>query len=281
MSRTTSSTVVTVTDGEMAIVHAADRHVRWVTLRAGVVVGLVSTSLLLWVSLPAWGHTRLESSEPAADDTVTEAFDAVLLVFNEAVSSEFAAVRVTDPAGDRVDVGPPEMAGERVEQPLGPVTEHGEYSVAWRVVAGDGHPLEGTFTFEYVPGSEDVVESADGEVEDTTAPGAEDSMASDAEDQDTMASDAEDHAAADLPTEDVDAAARRTEAEMSEEDGAEAEAPEETGAEDDAPEEGQDAAAAPPGPSAPGRSTWPLAVAAIVVCATAGALLDAVRAVRA
>lgn len=246
-----------------------DRHVGWPTLRAVVVAGLVSASLLLWASLPAWGHTRLESSEPAADDTVTEAFDAVLLVFNEAESSEFAEVRVTDPAGDRVDVGPPQMAGERVEQPLDPVSELGECSVAWRVVAGDGHPLEGTFTFEYVPGSEDVVASTDGELDDTTASDAEDT-----------ASDAEDHGAGDGP-EDAEATARRTEDEMSEEARAEDEMSEEASGEPDAPEERQDAAAAPSGPSGPGRSSWPLAIAAIVVCATAGAILDAVRAVRA
>jgi methionine-rich copper-binding protein CopC len=104
--------------------HMRSSQVRGTPARVAVLAALMlGAAALLWPT-PAWAHTRLQSSEPAADETVTEPFDTVLLVFSQAVSSDFAEVAVIDPSGNRIDDEAPIMDGARVEQlrDAGPVS---------------------------------------------------------------------------------------------------------------------------------------------------------------
>jgi methionine-rich copper-binding protein CopC len=101
----------------------------------------------LLVATPASAHNALAGSTPAAGSTLTTAPTSVTLTFEEPPLSSGMAVVVTAPDKSRVSPDSPVLTGSDVVTPLAPLTASGTYSVAWRVVADDGHPVTGTFTF--------------------------------------------------------------------------------------------------------------------------------------
>jgi copper resistance protein C len=115
-------------------------------------VWIAVLSLLLAVvsslatALAASAHAALLSMSPAAGSTVTKAPAQVVLTFNEAVSTSFATVTVTGQDGDPVSSGRPDVSGKTVTQKLAD-TGSGRYTVAFRVVSEDGHPVSGKATF--------------------------------------------------------------------------------------------------------------------------------------
>ncbi|MEV4559869.1 FixH family protein [Kitasatospora sp. NPDC049285] len=98
----------------------------------------------------ASAHATLESTDPTQNSVVATAPAAVTLTFSEGVSLSADSVRVLDPQGKAVDDGNPghvdgKAATARValRQGLG----NGTYTVAWRAVSEDSHPVGGAFTF--------------------------------------------------------------------------------------------------------------------------------------
>jgi copper resistance protein C len=117
-------------------------------LRAFALLSAVGVALVLGATA-AGAHTRLVGTEPDADATVTEELDTVVLIFSEPVNQTIGEVSVVAPDGTAVEEGAVRIDGERVEQPLARLRVTGEYTVTFRVVASDGHPLTGEFTFTY------------------------------------------------------------------------------------------------------------------------------------
>ncbi len=96
----------------------------------------------------ASAHTTLESSSPANDEVLAQAPERVVLRFSERVETAFGSVRVYDAATRRADDGgtsrpePQEVAvGLRSGLP------EGTYTVAWRVLSADSHPVSGALVF--------------------------------------------------------------------------------------------------------------------------------------
>lgn len=81
---------------------------------------------------------------PVTDVSVT--FDDVLLD----MGGDSTVVDVTGPDGRHYATACPDLAGEVVSAPVA-LGGAGEYTVAWRVVSADGHPVSGDFTFEHDP----------------------------------------------------------------------------------------------------------------------------------
>ena len=107
------------------------------------VLGLLTTAV---AASPAWAHTRLVSSTPAAGASA-HAPSEVVLVFSEAVQPGLSALSVTGADGEEHVAGPPAAGGDgsSVTQPLRAPLEPGTYRVAYRVLAADGHPVTGSF----------------------------------------------------------------------------------------------------------------------------------------
>ncbi|WP_214109501.1 copper resistance CopC family protein [Acrocarpospora catenulata] len=116
--------------------------------RTPVVVALVILAFLLSGTAPALAHTSLRSSHPARGAEV-DGLRKVTLEFTESV--RFPVVIVTGPDGLRYENGKPRVEGPKVLQDLGPQLPAGAYTVAFRVVARDGHPLEGEIPFRVTP----------------------------------------------------------------------------------------------------------------------------------
>ncbi|MFP3713355.1 copper resistance protein CopC [Puerhibacterium sp. TATVAM-FAB25] len=99
------------------------------------------------VAAPAGAHDRLVSSDPA-DGAVLDAPPAALtLQFSAEVLPTGAQVVLTDASGADAGASAPQVAGTAVTAALPADLAAGAYTVAWRVVSSDGHPIEGTFGF--------------------------------------------------------------------------------------------------------------------------------------
>ncbi|SEF43271.1 hypothetical protein SAMN04489712_1012 [Thermomonospora echinospora] len=88
---------------------------------------------------PASAHTRLVSSSPA-QDARAERVDQVSLVFSDRIRN--AKVLVKDAAGTSYQSGEARLDERTVTQPLTGPLPAGAYTVVWRVVGEDGHPIQ-------------------------------------------------------------------------------------------------------------------------------------------
>src|SRR5262245_36862407 len=119
-------------------------------LAAWFVLGLAA--LVLLPLPPAAAHAELIDSDPKDGATVQTLPDQVRLEFSEEVASP-AFVEVTAADGTQVAAGDPQVLGAAVETPLAANGPPGSYTISYRVVSADGHPVSGELTFEVTTGS--------------------------------------------------------------------------------------------------------------------------------
>ncbi|KQV15514.1 MULTISPECIES: FixH family protein [unclassified Kitasatospora] len=133
--------------------------------RLGVLLTVVVTAGLLLIGSAgtASAHASLVSTDPVNNAVVATAPAAVTLTFSEGVSLSPDSVRVLGPDGASVDSGEPghvdgKAATARVELRSG--IANGTYTVAWRAVSEDSHPIGGAFTFSVGAPSATTVSAA-------------------------------------------------------------------------------------------------------------------------
>lgn len=117
--------------------------------------------LALGVATPASAHDSIVGTVPASGSTVTADPRTVSLTFSEPLltlggeTSGFAVV-VTDPAGLFYESGCMSVA-DTVASTKVALGVAGTYTVVWQVVSSDGHPTSGTYTFDYAPAADAIV----------------------------------------------------------------------------------------------------------------------------
>ncbi|WP_026542067.1 copper resistance CopC family protein [Paenarthrobacter nicotinovorans] len=121
-------------------------------LLAAVVAALAFASALLFSAAPASAHDVAESTTPANGTAVAEVPASVSITFNNRPLAIGSGVTVTA-AGENWADGPVEIIDNQAVQKLREGAPAGEYTVVWRVVSSDSHPIEGTFTFTATAGS--------------------------------------------------------------------------------------------------------------------------------
>jgi copper transport protein len=115
--------------------------------RAALTTIAVLTVALVTVPI-AGAHAQLITSEPANDVVLDASPAAVTLRFSEPVETAFGAVRVYDARARRVDAGEVDRPSSRdVRTNLDRRLARGTYTVTWRVVSADAHPVSGAFVF--------------------------------------------------------------------------------------------------------------------------------------
>ncbi|MFC8082043.1 copper resistance protein CopC [Streptomyces sp. NPDC057340] len=115
-----------------------------------MLLGALLVLLLLGGAGPASAHAALSSTDPGDGAVLQRAPGHVTLTFSESVGLRDDSFRVLDPGGHRVRTGAAGHADggsdtARVALPGG--LGEGTYTVAWRVVSADSHPVSGAFTF--------------------------------------------------------------------------------------------------------------------------------------
>jgi copper transport protein len=118
----------------------------------------VATALVVLAAAPgAFAHAVLLTTDPADGAVLKRSPAQVLLRFSESVETELGSVRVYDGGGDRVDSGQlSRPSASSVAVPIGRGLPRGTYTVAWRVISADTHPVHGAFVFSVGTGTENA-----------------------------------------------------------------------------------------------------------------------------
>lgn len=96
----------------------------------------------------AYAHAVLEQATPSNDAVLQTSPREVTLRLSEAVDTPQDAVRVLDAKGNRVDDGTvSQPTSTSVVSRLRSDLPDGTYTVAWRAVSADSHPVFGAFVF--------------------------------------------------------------------------------------------------------------------------------------
>lgn len=136
--------------------------------RLRVAAALVAAAALAALpAAPAQAHDSLVSSSPASGATVRTPPRAVTLTFDEPVLdyADTTVLIVTGPGGERrhFETACARVDGRSVTAPVA-LGGSGRYTVTWRVVSADGHPVADSFAFtlDRPPGTTATAGSARG-----------------------------------------------------------------------------------------------------------------------
>ncbi|MEE1762981.1 MULTISPECIES: copper resistance CopC/CopD family protein [unclassified Streptomyces] len=115
-----------------------------------MLLGAVLVLFLLGGAATASAHAALKGSDPVDGSVLDAAPREVTLRFTESVSLLEDSIRVVDPENRAVDTGKPGRAGDRADTarvtlPTG--LDDGTYTIAWRVISADSHPISGALIF--------------------------------------------------------------------------------------------------------------------------------------
>ncbi|MGH3380887.1 MAG: copper resistance CopC family protein [Actinoallomurus sp.] len=116
------------------------------TTRTRLTAAATATALagVVLTASPAAAHTTLTSSDPAKGATVAAPAEIHL---NYADPVRFPGVVVRDAQGGHHESGKPSAVDNHVVEKVAGTLAPGVYTVGWRVVAEDGHPVTGEFRF--------------------------------------------------------------------------------------------------------------------------------------
>lgn len=95
-------------------------------------------------------HQGLRSSSPADGDRLTEAPREIRLLFLQDLQPGYTRVELIGPDGAPVALGPLRLPADSPRLAIAPITgalSAGEYTVVWRAVGDDGHPVTSDFGF--------------------------------------------------------------------------------------------------------------------------------------
>lgn len=130
---------------------------------AAAVLALLVAVLCAGATAPASAHATLVGSDPKDGASLGSEPSTVTITFNEDVSSP-AQLQVTAPDGTTLTDGEPSIDGTKVRQSVGASGQAGTYTLAYRVVSADGHPVSGELTYQVAGGKRtDASDAADDE----------------------------------------------------------------------------------------------------------------------
>ncbi|MCG0289318.1 copper resistance CopC/CopD family protein [Streptomyces sp. PSAA01] len=142
--------------------------------RLMAICGTLLAALLCALSVgasSASAHAALTSTDPADGSVVKTSPREVTLNFSEGVLLSGDSVRVLDPKGKRVDTGKTAHVGGKSSTAAAGLHSglpDGTYTVAWKAVSEDSHPVSGAFTFSIGAPSKTTAKVPAGEASDST-----------------------------------------------------------------------------------------------------------------
>ena len=102
---------------------------------------------------PASAHASLQSSNPTENAVLDAAPDEVTLTFNQSVQQYFVTVTVVGSDSHDWAASDPVVDGSTVTVDLDGLGAAGEYTIGYRVVSADGHPITGSIPFQLTQSS--------------------------------------------------------------------------------------------------------------------------------
>jgi copper transport protein len=118
-------------------------------MRRLLAIPAIAAVVLVVTATAASAHAVIEDTNPGPNTNISSAPRGVTLRFSEGVDVRDDAIQVLDSSLEPVDVGTahhPDGNSSVVVASL-PDLDRGLYTVAWRAVSEDSHPIQGAFTF--------------------------------------------------------------------------------------------------------------------------------------
>jgi len=114
---------------------------------SALLAALLTAALMLVPATPAASHNSLQEATPARDARLTTSPTQVTLRFLQRLNPAFTTITLRDATDRQVPASAPVVDGATgtvtIEEPLA----NGTYTVAYRVVSRDGHPVQGSYRF--------------------------------------------------------------------------------------------------------------------------------------
>ncbi|MGH8879762.1 MAG: copper resistance CopC family protein [Stackebrandtia sp.] len=104
-----------------------------------------AAALVLSVS-PAYAHASLIDSDPSDGETLESAPDTVTLEFSEPLDAPSTHLGLVGPDGTEVPTGTPQVLDNAATLAVS-LPDPGTYTVSYRLVSQDGHPIDGSISF--------------------------------------------------------------------------------------------------------------------------------------
>ena len=112
-------------------------------------IRLILTFFLVALALPAQAHDQLVDQSPKDGETMQAGVVEIKLDFNNELlnlGDSAAEILILNEAGEIQNPGCA-LVENRTASVKADLSVAGNYSVAWRVVSSDGHPISGEFSF--------------------------------------------------------------------------------------------------------------------------------------
>lgn len=120
-------------------------------IKSGVLLIAVLYLFLFLCPSFASAHAYILKSTPYENEIVNQAPQKVTIEFDETIQASFNSLEVFDSEGNRVDQKNGRINPKNpsiIETGLAENLPNGTYSIKWRVVSSDGHPVEGVIPFQ-------------------------------------------------------------------------------------------------------------------------------------
>ena len=115
-------------------------------------IGVVLVSLI--VTGHTMSHGNLQTAKPGPGETVNQSPSTIELTFNEPIHS--GSITLVQTGRNAVPLTPVESAvPEMLEARVDKILEDGTYNVLWMVTSGDGHIINGSYSFAVKTQDED------------------------------------------------------------------------------------------------------------------------------
>ena len=147
-------------------------------MKKNIPVFILPMLLVLIMAFPAniEAHSKLETSLPAADAIVTEEVREVILSFNENIDPVLSSLNIQNETGEKVEPVEVQAEANELKGGLSEPLPSGQYTIQWKIIGLDGHPVEGGYRFEVeIPEAanelgETTAQSTEQPAESTAAP---------------------------------------------------------------------------------------------------------------
>jgi len=118
---------------------------------AALVVLVGAIALTVGAALPAAAHNVLTGSDPSDGATLNAAPTTVTLTFDQTVQNFEPVITVTGPNGNQFQTGSTAVRDNTVSSAVDGSGPAGVYTVGYRVVSADGHPVTGSVSYTLDP----------------------------------------------------------------------------------------------------------------------------------
>lgn len=107
---------------------------------------LICFTILWLIPGVASAHSKIDSSTPANDETVTISPATIEMSFNSTIE-KISNFKLLNEAGEQVTTGKAVVDGNKMSGDIPENLANGKYTVEWTIIGADGHSIDGNYSF--------------------------------------------------------------------------------------------------------------------------------------